>query len=286
MTTASAKRAIRHLTVIIDVAGERRAASLAIDFARQTEAHVTGLALAYDPVLPVYTVASPLPADFIVEAQEEAVADATRAARAFQALGAAAGMPVEVRTVETTGTAGFGGLVAECMLTDLVVVGQQTPERSEPMREALIEAVMFQAAVPALIIPHAGAATFKPDRALVAWDGGATASRAVREALPLLAMAKTVTVVVVDDGKSKSLSGEPGADIAGYLARHDLDVSVRVMPNTSRGVADALLGFAASNGADWMVMGAYGHGRLREFILGGATRAILETMTLPVLMAH
>ena len=71
------------------------------------------LRLAYDPVLPVYTVASPLPADFIVEAQEEALADAGKAARAFQAIGAAAGMPVEVRTVETTGTAGFGGLVAE-----------------------------------------------------------------------------------------------------------------------------------------------------------------------------
>ena len=94
--------------------------------------------------------------------------------------------------------------------------------------------------MPAFIIPYAGAAAFKPDRALVAWDGGATAARAVREALPLLGMAKTVTVVVVDDGKSKSLAGEPGADVAAYLARHGLDVTVRVIANTPKGVADAI----------------------------------------------
>jgi nucleotide-binding universal stress UspA family protein len=284
--TSTATRAIRHLSVVIDVAGERRSAALAADFARRIDAHLTGLALAYDPVLPVYTVAAPLPADFIVEAREEALSDAAGAAKAFGAIAATAGVPAEIRTVETTGTGGFGGIIAECMLTDLVVIGQQTPERTEPMREALIEALLFQAAVPTLIIPHTGVATFTPDRALVAWDGGATAARAVREALPLLGLAKSVTVVVVDDGKSKSLVGEPGADVAAYLARHDLEVTVRVIPNSQKGVAEALRTFATAEAADWMVMGAYGHGRLREFILGGATRALLESMTVPVLMAH
>ncbi|MEO8667492.1 MAG: universal stress protein [Bauldia sp.] len=284
--SSNAARAIRHVSVIIDVAGERRSAMVAADFARRIDAHLTGLALAYDPVLPVYTVAAPLPADFIVEAREEALSDAAAAAKSFQAIAAAAGISAETRTVETTGTGGFAGIVAACMLTDLVVIGQQTPERSEPMREALIEALLFQAAVPTLIIPHTGVTAFTPDRALVAWDGGATAARAVREALPLLGLAKTVTVVVVDDGKSKSLLGEPGADVAAYLARHDLDVTVRVIPNGAKGVADALKAFAVAEAADWMVMGAYGHGRLREFILGGATRALLETMPVPVLMAH
>jgi nucleotide-binding universal stress UspA family protein len=286
MTTTRAGRAIRSVTAIVDVAGERRSAAVATDFARKTDAHLTGIALAYDPVLPVYTVAAPLPADFVVDAREDALSDAKDAAGAFESIAAAAGISVETRTVETNGAGGFGALVAECVLTDLVFVGQQTPEQTEPMREALIETVLFQASVPVFIVPQNGATAFNSDYALVAWDGSVTAARAVREALPLLGLAGTVTVVVVDDGKSKSLAGEPGADVAAYLARHDLDVNVRLIPNSPKGVGDALKTFAAAEKADWMVMGAYGHGRLREFILGGATRALLQSMPIPVLMAH
>jgi nucleotide-binding universal stress UspA family protein len=277
-------KAFRHITVVADVAGPQRAAKIAADFARRADAHLVGLTLAYDPVMPVYTVAAPLPADFIVAAREQAEADARTAAAAFEAIGTAAGIAVETRTIETTGAGGLSDFAAQCSLTDLVIVGQQSTDRAEPMREALIEAALFQAGVPTLIVPSRDGGDFKTDRALVAWDGSPTAARAVRSALPLLAMAGSVTIVVVDDGKKRA--GEPGADVAAFLARHDLEVSIRVIPNTHKGVAEALLSFAASEGADCLVMGAYGHGRYREFILGGATRGILEAMTLPVLMAH
>ncbi len=277
-------QAFRQITVVVDIAGEQRTARIAAEFARRAEAHLVGLTFAYDPVLPVYTVAAPLPADFIVEAREQAMADAKISADAFESIGNAAGISFETQTVETNAAGGLADLVARCSLTDLVVVGQQTPDRSEPMREALIEAVLFQSGVPALIVPAKNGGDLKTDHAMVAWDGSATAARAVRAALPLLGVAKTVTIVVVEDGKKRS--GEPGADVAGFLARHGLTVTIRAIPNTHKGVADALLSYAAANGADWIAMGAYGHGRFREFILGGATRGVLEHMTVPVLMAH
>jgi nucleotide-binding universal stress UspA family protein len=277
-------QAFRQITVVVDIAGEQRTARIAAEFARRSGAHLVGLTFAYDPVLPVYTVAAPLPADFIVEAREQAMADAKASASAFESIGSAAGISFETQTVETNAAGGLADLVARCSLTDLVVVGQQTPERSEPMREALIEAVLFQSGVPAMIVPAKNGGELKTDHAMVAWDGSSTAARAVRAALPLLGLAKSITIVIVDDGKKRS--GEPGADVAAFLARHSLAVTVKVIPNSQKGVADALLSHAAAGGADWIAMGAYGHGRFREFILGGATRGILEHMTVPVLMAH
>jgi nucleotide-binding universal stress UspA family protein len=277
-------QAFRQITVVVDIAGAQRAAKIAAEFSRRAEAHLVGLTFAYDLVLPVYTVAAPLPADFIVEAREQAMADAKAAANVFESIGNAAGISFETQTVETNAAGGLADLVARCSLTDLVVVGQQTPDRSEPMREALIEAVLFQSGVPTLIVPAKNVGELATDHAMVAWDDSSTAARAVRAALPLLSLAKTVSIVVVDDGKKRR--GEPGADVAAFLARHGLAVAVKVIPNSQKGVADALLSLAAANGAGWIAMGAYGHGRFREFILGGATRGILEHMNVPVLMAH
>src|SRR5690606_13175633 len=128
---------------------------------------------------------------------------------------------------------------------------------------ALIEAVLFQAGVPTLIVPAKNGGDLKTDHAIVAWDGSPTAARAVRAALPLLSLARTVSVIMVDDGKRRA--GEPGADVAGFLSRHGLSVNVRTIPNSPKGVGDALLSYAVGNGGDWMAMGAYGHGRFREF---------------------
>jgi len=180
---------------------------------------------------------------------------------------------------------GFAGLIEHCKLTDLVVIGQDNPDQPEPLRDVLTEALMFQAAVPTLLVPREGVTEFKPDHAMIAWSGATTSARAVRASLPLLSLAKKATVVIVDDGRVK-LEGAPGADLATYLARHEVDVSVRTVGRLQSGVGATLLGFAADENVDWMVMGAYGHSRLRQFILGGTTRSVLTSMTIPVLMAH
>jgi nucleotide-binding universal stress UspA family protein len=277
--------AIRDITAIVDLDEARPTAAVAGDLARRFDAHLTGLALVYDPVVPVYTVATPLPAEFIADAREQAVAEAKRAAESFAKVVSAAGVGPETRLIDSVGTSGFGDIVRQCALADLVVVGQQGAKDPEPMREALIEAVLFQAGVPTLIVPQKAPAGLGTGRAVIAWDGSATAARATREALPLLVETEAVTIVMVDDGKKPH--GEPGAEAATYLARHGLNVTVRKIANAAKGgVAAALLAFAAEDKADFMVMGAYGHGRLREFILGGATRGVMDHLSLPVVMAH
>ncbi|KAB2866740.1 MAG: universal stress protein, partial [Bauldia sp.] len=175
-------------------------------------------------------------------------------------------------------------VVRNLVLTDLAVVGQQNPDAPEPMREALIEAILFQAGLPTLLVPYAGVSGFAPERVVVAWNGSAAAGRAVRAAMPLLAMARHVLVAMVDEGRQPP--GEPGADIGAYLARHDLDVTIRNIAAMPSGSGATLLTFAAEEGADWMVMGAYGHSRLLEFLLGGVTRHVLASATLPVLLSH
>jgi len=122
---------------------------------------------------------------------------------------------------------------------------------------------------------------------LIAWDAGVEAARAVRDALPLLRRADTVEVAVFDPERGRREHGEqPGADVALYLARHGVKVSVARQSGADFEVGAQILSRAADTGADLIVMGAYGHSRVRELVLGGVTRTILESMTVPVLMSH
>src|SRR5262249_13056892 len=143
----------------------------------------------------------------------------------------------------------------------------------------------FDAGRPVLVVPYIQKAPLALDRVLVCWDGGRSAARAVGDAMPFLHRAKEVEVVIVqgDAGKSDEL---PRADIGVHLARHGLKVDVKRIVATGGKVADTILSHAADVGADFLVMGGYGHSRLREFILGGVTRGILGTMTVPVLLSH
>jgi nucleotide-binding universal stress UspA family protein len=281
---ASQTSLIRDMLVVVDLAGQRSSAKLATGLAARLGAHLTGLALAYDPITPAYSMAAPIPTDFMVSAREQAMAEAKEAAEAFEALAAQAALPVETRISDVMVGDGFGGIIDHCKLTDLVVIGQDNPDQREPLREVLTEAVMFQASVPTLLVPHAGSGQFKADHAVIAWNGGSTAARAMRAALPLLQLATKVTVVVVEDSKRRA--DMAGADAATYLARHGFDVTVRTIPRQPTGIGQTLIGFVEEIGGDWLVMGAYGHSRIREFILGGTTASILKAMTVPVLMAH
>lgn len=284
-TTGTARKtAIRDMLVVVDLAGERRAAKLAVDLAGKVGAHLTGLALAYDPITPAYSMAAPIPTDFMVSAREQALEDAKKAGAAFEEIARISALSVETHVSDVMVGDGFGGIVDHSKLCDLVVVGQDNPDQREPLREVLTEAVMFQAEVPALLVPHTGPSEFKADHAVIAWNGGTTAARAVRAAMPLLELSKKVTVVIVEGGRKQSEI--PGSDLATYLARHDLDVTVRTVSRTPAGIGQTILDFASNEGADWIVMGAFGHSRLREFILGGTTARVLKAMTLPVLMAH
>jgi nucleotide-binding universal stress UspA family protein len=103
--------------------------------------------------------------------------------------------------------------------------------------------------------------------------------------MPLLRLSKSVIVAIVDEGAPPADEAQ-GADVGAYLARHGLNVEVRSVANAHEGAGAALLNLAADEDASWLVMGAYGHSRIRQFLLGGVTRSILDRATIPVLMAH
>jgi nucleotide-binding universal stress UspA family protein len=149
----------------------------------------------------------------------------------------------------------------------------------------IIEAALFDSGRPVLVIPYIQREGFKLDRVMVCWDGSRSAARAVADALPLLVRAKQVEIVLVSSEPAKS-DEIPGADIAHHLARHGLKVELRRIVSADVDATNMLLSHAADIGSDFLVMGGYGHSRLREFVLGGVTRGMLASMTLPTLMSH
>jgi nucleotide-binding universal stress UspA family protein len=122
---------------------------------------------------------------------------------------------------------------------------------------------------------------------LVGWDSSREATRAINDAMPLLQAAQAVTVLAIDPTDGPAGHGEmPGADIALHLARHGVKATIESTVSAGIGIGNVLLSRASDLGADLLVMGAYGHSRVRELVLGGSTRTVIESMTLPVLMSH
>ena len=147
--------------------------------------------------------------------------------------------------------------------------------------------IVIACARPVLVVPYIGAAADFGKNVLVAWNGSREACRAVSDALPLLKKANRVTVMAVDPEIGEFGHGAlPGADLARFLAHHDVNVEARNDPGAVADVGEELLSRIADCAADLLVMGAYGHARAREWVFGGATRTILRSMTVPVLMSH
>jgi nucleotide-binding universal stress UspA family protein len=170
---------------------------------------------------------------------------------------------------------------------DLIVLGQLDPDEvSAPLSRPLPEEVALEAGRPVLVIPYVGNFPEVGGDALVAWDGSRSATRAVNDAMPLLAAARSVTVLTIDRKHPTDHGAVSGCDIALHLARHGVTAQVETLVSVTIGIGEMLLSRAADLSADLLVMGAYGHSRVRELILGGVTRTIIESMILPVLMAH
>lgn len=170
--------------------------------------------------------------------------------------------------------------------SDLVVLPKPYGEERGSELEPVIEGALFEAQTPVLVMPQKAEAKGAPKRIVIAWNEGAEALRAVRAALPLLKTAERVSVVVVDPPVHGPNRSDPGGPLSQFLARHGIKVEIEVLAKSLPRVSDVLLRHAMDSSADMLVMGAYGHSRFREAILGGATRDMLEQATLPVLMAH
>ena len=265
--------------------GERGgfAGEYAVSVAAVFEAHVAGIAFLYDPIIPL-SGAGYIPAD-VIDAQERDNEKATRAALDhFNAACSRAGVSAEPLTL----SASFGGVGEQfsriARRFDLSIVGQAEPE-SSAVEEIIAESALFESGRPVIIVPYIQKAPLKLDNVMVCWDGSRAAARAIADSMPLLAKAGRVEVVIVTNERGKQDEIE-GADMGEHLARHGLNVDVKRTALGDIDVADVLLSHAADAGSDFIVMGGYGHSRLREFVLGGVTRSIFRSMTAPVLMSH
>jgi nucleotide-binding universal stress UspA family protein len=260
---------------------------LAIDLARRHDAHLTALHVV-DIGLPLIGMADggggAAIATLVDQMRESGLADARSIEAAYRERLRREALTGEWRLAE--------GMVAE-MLTlharyaDLVILGQDDPDGPSTGPVGLAGDVLFGAGRPVLVVPYAGHHPTAGRRVLIGWNASREAARAVNDALPVIAMAEAATVLAANPRQGIAGHGEePGADIALHLARHGATVSVEhhIAPEVPD--ADLLLNHASDIAADLIVIGAYGHSRLREFVLGGVTRTILKQMTVPVLLSH
>jgi nucleotide-binding universal stress UspA family protein len=179
-----------------------------------------------------------------------------------------------------------GHIVAEAArFGDLAVAAQPYAEGASLDAAVLLEALLFDARRPTLVVPAAASAA-PAETVVVAWNESPQSLRAIRCAMPFLQAAKSVNIAIIDPPEHGPDRSDPGGNLAVYLARHGVHCNIQVMTRSGARVSERLQRHAMETGAGLLVMGAYGHSRFREAIMGGATRDMLEQTTMPVLMAH
>ncbi|QBF30325.1 universal stress protein [Thalassococcus sp. S3] len=170
--------------------------------------------------------------------------------------------------------------------SDLVLLPQPYGDNRGIEVEAVVEAALFNAPAPILVVPDDSTPLSAPDTVIVAWNESAESLAAIRAALPIMQRAKQVRVVVIDPPQHGPERSDPGGMLSQMLARHGIHCEIDVLSRTMPRIADVLNRHAGDTNADMIVMGAYGHSRFREALLGGATRDMLECATVPVLMSR
>lgn len=250
-----------------------------IEIARAQGAHLTVLALRYDPNIPAYAFGDGVGASMmhmLESSREEAVARAKEAKAALEAAdirGEAIPCVTLFRDVERE-------VANVARFADLAIVSPPYGEAVSGTASDILDGTLYDCDVPVLVLPEA-LTTVDTKTVLIGWDGSRQSLKAVKGALPLLQQAERVEICIFDPE-----GGSPGQSLATMLARHDVAVEIAALPRPTGSVAAALAQRAREIGAGLLVMGAYGHSRFRESIIGGVTRETLEDVTVPLLLAH
>lgn len=274
------------LAIINQLPDDEPALAMAETLAAQFQAHLSCAVLtplpdeplAYEP-----TVVAGVWAELLGRARAEA---ATHRA-AIEARVGRAGVACEMRRAEAL-TRDLGRVAAvHARYADLAVLTHAAVADARETRSDTIEGVLFHSGRPVLVAPKGWSPRPIGKRIVLAWDASREATRAVSEARPLLAQCEKAMILTVDAKPRAFGHGEqPGQNIASHLSRRGVTVEVRNADSMGRPISEALLQEAEGYGADLLVMGAYGHSRLRELVFGGATRELLEESRLPLFMAH
>ncbi len=249
-----------------------------LQLAKQFDAHLTGVYVLSYPTVPGF-VQTELPSEIIEQRYAEIRAAGEEMRQQFDATVKREGVPGEFRVME--------GDVAEAVAlcgrySDVLVVSQPDPDHPAPT-DGLAEDLLLAAGRPVLVVPYAGDQSHMGQRIMVAWSATRESTRAVHDAMGMLEKADEVVVFSVNPEDKDHIAG---ADICTHLARHGVNATPRHIVAPDMRVGDSILSAVADNGIDMLVMGGYGHSRLRELAFGGATRAIMQSMTCPVMLSH
>jgi nucleotide-binding universal stress UspA family protein len=261
---------------------------VAMEFAVSTaavfNAHLAGVAFVYDPIVPAMADMYGMPAQVIESQRAENEKAAKAAVDKFNEAARRAALSAEARTLDAPVATAPGVFAQIARRFDLSIVGQPEPDKPE-LDRLVVEAALFETGRPVLVVPYIQRAGLELGHVMLCWDGSRSAARAAADAMPFILRAKAVEIVIVASEPAKS-DELPGADMAHHLARHGARVELKRIVTSETDVASTILSHAADNSADFLVMGGYGHSRLREFVLGGVTRGILASMTIPTLLSH
>jgi nucleotide-binding universal stress UspA family protein len=272
---------LKHVLVHVDDAPNAAVRNqVAVALARAHEAHLSGLY-----VLPETTgrqsavsgVSTQLSPQFLADQQERMRELADRSMNEFVKAAESANVPADHR-IESNGA--VAETIAErARCADLTLLGKPNGDGA-----SLVHDVLFASGGPVMIVPAAAGETCG-ERVMIAWNGSRESARAVKDAFPILEKAQSVSVVCVN-GRNWPRNTPAGAEVVGHLAHHGIASQIDNLEASGLSVGDALLARAAEKSADLLVMGAYGHSRIREFVLGGVTKRMLQNATVPVLMSH
>ena len=262
------------------------ATAAAVSVARQTGAHVSGLYVI--PAVQVYPSVGFEAAPQVFEGNRSYFKDnAARVKQSFEETMRREGLSHDFHQIDARTPVIADELISAGRCADAVIVSATNPDEITGVERDFVEQVVMGVGRPVIVLPFKGDAKVSTEEIVVGWDGGREAARAAFDALPLMKKAGKVRIVRVDPQKDPSLRGSvAGADLAEALARHGVKAETQGFPTDGMDEGQALMRCADDCGAGLIVMGAYGHSRLTEFIFGGATRFVLTRMTRPVLMSH
>ena len=274
-------------TILVHIDVNEQAAErirIAIDIAKQNDAHLIGLAVSATLVGPVIGAMDTM-GTYALDLLEFQVKQAKDASLAFETIAAAAGLKSFESRIDARDAA--TAVRQHARYADLVIVGQtdkDTVSLSSPSN--LPQCAVLETATPVLIVPYVGVYPSVGQHVFLLWNATAESARAARDALPFLKGAKDVRVSVFDS-KGGLLPSEqkPDVDARHFFARHGVKITM-TQDSSDGDIGSAVLSRVADHGADLIVMGGYGHSRLREWMLGGVSKTMLDHMTVPVLMSH
>ena len=206
---------------------------------------------------------------------------------AFEKVSENAGISFEWRKVDAQSPDIATTVIEHGRQADIIVASQYNEDGNLGLDEDFCERVVLEAGRPVLLLPYRGEFKTIGENVIVGWNATREAARATFEAMPILEKSGSTRLIWVDPQNEAGKAGNlPGSEMATSLARHGIKAVAEAMPTGGLSVGNALLNRASDLGADLIVIGAYGHSRLREFVFGGATRTMLSDMTVPVLITH